>query len=971
MMNNTLAQALSLAENYLRKFAVGDSFWSDFEVAFGMGFDRTIAEKIRRSLVAGDFMRPIRVVPDRVLGQASGAFAAATDTVYLRESLVASGDLEHIGEVIIEELGHSIDSQVNKVETPGDEGAIFRLLVKGVKLTAAMLAELRAEDDWVVISINGQQLAVEMAVFPGTPGNDKLGGVDPNDNIGDDTFTPQTGSDTVTGGDGTDTLIIDYSTNDNNGIRYDQYDLAAGQGLFFANGSGQVQYTGIEKFNITGTKVSDDIRGGNSNDTLIGGDGDDKLNGFIGVDIFDGGVGNDTATINLSASTANNLVDIIASATNYGTQLISIEALNVIGGSGNDTLVGGLADNLAGGAGDDVLNAGNGGIDTVAGGDGTDTLIVDYSTNTTNGIAYSEYDLATGQGLFFANGSGQVQYTGIEKLNITGTKTNDDLRGGNSNDTLIGGAGDDKLNGFIGVDIFDGGAGNDTATINLSASTANNLVDIIASTTNYGTQLTSIEALNVIGGSGNDTLVGGLADNLAGGAGDDVLNAGSGGIDTVAGGDGTDTLIVDYSTNTTNGIRYNEYDLAAGKGLFFANGSGVVQYTSIEKFNITGTKTNDDLRGGNSNDTLIGGMGGDTLSGGAGNDILTGVDTLSINPGASEIDQLVGGTGRDTFILGKGNVDFYDDGNPATAGVDGYALITDFNPREDTIQLAKARSSYIFADTTIGGTPGTAIYIDKPGTEPDELIAVLQGGGLNSFYGLPQGSIGSNKGQATITIGGQDFTPTDIISLVDSKGVEKVASKTYWVDDTQTWATFDLTGLAKGKYDVKITNGSNVTSFKQSFTVTDGVAGTVSAKVSTTNARGDNSFPGVIRLSYNNSGQTDVAAPLFRIKATNATINYGASGTSSSTLQQLQNLVIGTGANGPAGILTAGSKQDTFFTYKPIANGAVSFSVEQVRASEVIDWAKIKAESRADFSHIDVLGCCTLTREKHSPINDR
>jgi RHS repeat-associated protein len=963
-MNANLAQALSLVQNYLSKFAVSEGFWADFEVAFGRGFDRSTAEQIRRSLVAREFGRPIRVVPDEVLGIASGAFAVVTDTVYLRESLVASGDLEHIGEVIIEELGHSIDAQVNSTETPGDEGAIFRLLVQGVKLTAAMLAELRAEDDWAVISIDGQPLAVEMAVFPGTPGNDKLGGVDPNDNIGDDTFTPQTGIDTITGGDGTDTLIVDYSANaTTNGIAYNEYNLAAGQGLLFANGSGIVQYNGIEKFNITGTKNNDDIRGGNSNDTLIGGDGDDRLNGFAGVDIFNGGAGNDTAIINLSASTANNLVDIIASTTNYGAQLTSIEGLNVAGGSGNDTLVaGGLADNLAGGAGDDVLNAGNGGVDTVAGGDGTDTLIIDYSTNTisgifnTNGISYNEYDLAAGNGLFFANGSGIVQYTGIEKFNITGTKVSDDIRGGNSNDTLIGGDGDDKLNGFAGVDIFDGGAGNDTATINLSANTANNLVDIIASTTNYGTQLISIEGLNATGGSGNDTLVaGGLSDNLAGGAGDDVLNAGNGGIDTVAGGDGTDTLIVDYSASATgNGTRCNEYDLAAGQGFFFANGAGVVQYTSIEKFNITGTKNNDDIRGGNSNDTLIGGIGSDTLSSGAGNDILTGVNILSTNPGASEIDRLAGGAGRDTFILGKGNVDFYDDGNVATAGLDGYALITDFNPREDTIQLAKARSTYVFADTTIGGTPGTAIYIDKPGTEPDELIALLQGGGLNSFYGLPQGAIGSNKGQATITIGGQNFAPTDIISLVDSKGVEKVASKTYWVDDTQTWATFDLTGLTKGKYDVKITNGSSVTSFKQSFTVTDGVVGTVGAKVSTVSTRGDNSFPGVIRLSYNNSGQTDVAAPLFRIKATNATINYGASGTSSSTLQQLQSLVIGTGANGPAGILTAGGKQDTFFTYKPIANGAVSFSVEQVKPTEVIDWAKIKSELRASFSHIDV-----------------
>jgi Ca2+-binding RTX toxin-like protein len=108
------------------------------------------------------------------------------------------------------------------------------------------------------------------------------------------------------------------------------------------------------------------------------------------------------------------------------------------------------------------------------------------------------------------------------------TSSNDDIRGGDSNDTLIGGVGDDSLAGYGGVDVLNGGAGNDTATIDLSTSTANNVVDIIASTTNYGATITSLEGLNAIGGSGNDTFVaGGLSDNLNGGGGDNTVRLSS------------------------------------------------------------------------------------------------------------------------------------------------------------------------------------------------------------------------------------------------------------------------------------------------------------------------------------------------------------------------------------------------------------------------------------------------------------
>jgi RTX calcium-binding nonapeptide repeat (4 copies)/FG-GAP-like repeat len=365
-MNTNLNQALSLVDRYLAQFAISSNFWPDFELAFGQNFDRLTAEQIRQSLSVGSFTRSIQVVQDQVLGLASGAFAAATNTVYLRESLVASGDLEHISEVIIEEYGHSIDSLVNKEETPGDEGAIFRLLVKGVKLTQAMLADLREEDDWAVISIDGQQLAVEMAVFNGTTGNDTLGGVVAGDNIGDDVFKPLTGAnDVVNGGDGIDTLIIDYSTvigssmDPGSNLTYSTFPFT--NGVYKTNTdflapvpNAQITFFSIEKFNITGTQDRDVINTSDGNDTIFGGAGYDYLNGGNGDNIINGGSGGD----NVTADNGNDYLD---------------------GGAGDDTIEGGL--------GNDTL-LGGGGSDYFYGEGGNDIYILENGVSSSGSIIY-------------------------------------------------------------------------------------------------------------------------------------------------------------------------------------------------------------------------------------------------------------------------------------------------------------------------------------------------------------------------------------------------------------------------------------------------------------------------------------------------------------------------------------------------------------------------------------------------------
>ncbi|NJP10109.1 MAG: hypothetical protein HC866_12030 [Leptolyngbyaceae cyanobacterium RU_5_1] len=64
----------------------------------------------------------------------------------------------------------------------------------------------------------------------------------------------------------------------------------------------------------------------------------------------------------------------------------------------------------------------------------------------------------------------------------------------------------------------------------------------------------------------------------------------------------------------------------------------------------------------------------------------------------------------------------YDDQNTTNDGSKEYALITDFNPNQDVIQLAGQQGNYILKPTNAELPTGIAIYLDKPGNEPDELV---------------------------------------------------------------------------------------------------------------------------------------------------------------------------------------------------------------------------------------------------------
>jgi hypothetical protein len=116
--------------------------------------------------------------------------------------------------------------------------------------------------------------------------------------------------------------------------------------------------------------------------------------------------------------------------------------------------------------------------------------------------------------------------------------------------------------------------------------------------------------------------------------------------------------------------------------------------------------------------------------------------------GRNSVDVLMGGTGRDRFWLGDATMVFYDDGQPNQPGLRDYALIKDFRPGEDMIQLHGSRSQYLLGASPIRRIQGTGLFLDTDRNgvlnRQDELIGIVEGtqrlnlgASYFSYTGLP------------------------------------------------------------------------------------------------------------------------------------------------------------------------------------------------------------------------------------------
>ncbi|MEM8719546.1 MAG: choice-of-anchor I family protein [Cyanobacteria bacterium P01_G01_bin.39] len=325
------------------------------------------------------------------------------------------------------------------------------------------------------------------------------------------------------------------------------------------------------------------------------------------------------------------LLDATSSATLEGIE-------NVVGTSLDDAIAGDDGINLLeGGSGDDTIN-GLGGADTLIGGDGDDLLISDGADSIEGGAGIDTVDFSgvaegvtigafsgvivdldltkaagsvgdvTGEGAILtappAAGGEPISGLDVDRVeNIIGSDFDDGLFGNNDVNIINGGDGSDIIHGFAADDFLSGGAGIDTVlfaaapesvvvdlSLQVSEDEFSEIVDgtIEASFATSGVTGANVLAgfENVVGGAGDDTLIGDDEDNsLTGSAGDDLLIGGEGadtltggtvGLDTLTGGSASDLFIL--------GDEETVFNTTAGDGDFatitdFASGEDQIQLT--------------------------------------------------------------------------------------------------------------------------------------------------------------------------------------------------------------------------------------------------------------------------------------------------------------------------------------------------------------------------------------------------------
>jgi hypothetical protein len=146
----------------LENFLSQPDFLAKLDRAIEGNWQPQLATDLLQELTASSALPKIEIVP--ILGlQALGAFDG--ETIYLADTLVnpQGSNSELAVRVLLEEVGHYIDSQLNPQDSSGDEGAIFSNLVLGREISPIELVSLKAEDDHGLLTIDGVTRVVEHA----------------------------------------------------------------------------------------------------------------------------------------------------------------------------------------------------------------------------------------------------------------------------------------------------------------------------------------------------------------------------------------------------------------------------------------------------------------------------------------------------------------------------------------------------------------------------------------------------------------------------------------------------------------------------------------------------------------------------------------------------------------------------------------------------------------------------------------
>lgn len=267
-----------------------------------------------------------------------------------------------------------------------------------------------------------------------------------------------------------------------------------------------------QQFTFTGTLIAEDA-----------GQGDDYIDtrGVLSTVELHGGEGNDT--IFLSDGDSSTAYGDGGNDTITASTQTSATNVVIMGGKGNDTLLGGpVAISISGDEDKDTIT-GSPEADTLLGGDGDDNITGDDGDDYIDAGAGNDIVDGNGGRDFILGGAGTDTLRGSRDDDIIdGGDGDDQIFGSSGNDLLIGGNGNDKLFGHGGIELLIGDKVSTVANLAIDYGNLDGLLTAVAAIPTAGITVKGLT------GTGNDFLAGGgNVDVLFGGDGNDFMYGGN------------------------------------------------------------------------------------------------------------------------------------------------------------------------------------------------------------------------------------------------------------------------------------------------------------------------------------------------------------------------------------------------------------------------------------------------------------
>jgi len=165
-----LALVIENWKKQISAWAIGADLKQAAQIALKLEPDDPRLRQINSEWANEDFSNfsDIVILDDSEMNGALGAYSSSEKTIYLNKSFAAYADKEDVEKILTEELGHYLDSQLNKADTPGDEGYQFSALLHGIDKKnngIELLSSTKNENDSIEIREGDSVIEAEAAIF--------------------------------------------------------------------------------------------------------------------------------------------------------------------------------------------------------------------------------------------------------------------------------------------------------------------------------------------------------------------------------------------------------------------------------------------------------------------------------------------------------------------------------------------------------------------------------------------------------------------------------------------------------------------------------------------------------------------------------------------------------------------------------------------------------------------------------------